>query len=139
MDERRGLTKEWSIELDPSFQGRVVEGDLQLLSLGPPIRTIWIAVWNPPVSQPVDQTLADIVADVNPNPTRRFQESGADASERRYASWYPELQDGRKQWGLYAYTVRPGSYVQAAFLSDVEADLDWALRAWRSLRWNAAS
>jgi len=139
MDERRGLTKEWSIELDPSFQGRVVDGDLQLVSLGPPIRTIWIAVWSPPVSQPVDRTLAGIAQDINPRPVQRFAEAGADDSERRLAGWYPEAVDGRTQWGLYAYTVRPGSYVQAAFITDVEADLAWALTAWRSLRWSAAN
>jgi len=108
MDERRGLTKEWSIELDPSFQGRVVDGDLQLVSLGPPIRTIWIAVWSPPVSQPVDRTLAGIAQDINPRPVQRFAEAGADDSERRLAGWYPEAVDGRTQWGLHAYTVRRG-------------------------------
>ena len=81
MNERRGLTKEWSIELDRSFQGRVVDGDLQLLSVGPPVRTIWIAVWSPPVSQPVEKTLADIEADSHPSPRRRFSEVGADGIE----------------------------------------------------------
>lgn len=135
MNERRGLTKEWSIELDRSFQGRVLDGDLQLLSVGPPMRTIWIAVWSPPVSQPVAKTLADIEADAHPSPRRHFSEVGADGIERRLGSWYPESVEGRIQWGLYGYTVRPGSYVQAAFLTDDESDLDWALEAWRSLRW----
>jgi hypothetical protein len=35
---RRGLTKEWSIELDESFRGRVVDEDLQFVSVGPPVR-----------------------------------------------------------------------------------------------------
>jgi hypothetical protein len=139
MAERRRLTQEWSIELDPSFVGRVVDGDLQLVSPGPPVRTIWIAVWSPPLSQPVDETLAEIAADAHPNPTQSFTEAGVEDDERRYGSWYPETVDGRTQWGFYGYTVRPGSYVQAAFITDEGTDLPWALQTWRSLRWNPAS
>jgi len=133
--ERRRLTADWSIELDTTFQGRVVDGDLQLVSVGPPVRTIWLGVWSPPLTDPVEQTLAVIAGDAHPRPTQRFVEAGSDPNEQRFASWYPEDVDGRRQWGLYGYTVRPGTYVQAAFLIDGEEDLPWALSAWRSLRY----
>jgi hypothetical protein len=77
-----------------------------------------------------------ILEDVHPSPQLRFREEGSDADELRYASWYAETDEGRQQWGLYAYTVRRGSYVQAALLTDEPADLDWALNTWRSLRSN---
>jgi hypothetical protein len=131
---RRGLTSEWSIDLDKSFRGRVVDEDLQLVSLGPPIRTIWIAVWSPPPRRSPADVLDEILHDVHPSPQLRFQEDGTDTDELRYASWYAGTAEGREQWGLYAYTVRPGSYVQAALLTDEPADLDWALTTWRSLR-----
>ena len=137
MSELRGLTREWSIELDPSFKSRVVDGDLQLVSPGPPARTIWIAVWSPPETQSIEKTIADIEADANPHPVQQFIEPGADADEQRFGSWYSETVGDRVQWGLYAYTVRRGSYVQAAFIGDEENDLAWALEAWRSLRWTA--
>jgi hypothetical protein len=37
---RRGLTCEWSIELDEESRSRIVDDDLQLVSPGPPVRTI---------------------------------------------------------------------------------------------------
>jgi hypothetical protein len=134
---RRGLTSEWSIDVDESFRGRVVDEDLQLLSLGPPVRTIWIAVWSPPPTLPPAEILDGILQDVHPSPHQRFREGGADPEELRYGSWYPETDDGREQWGLYGYTVRPGSYVQAALLTDAPDDLEWALTTWRSLRFRS--
>ena len=131
---RRGLTRTWSIDLDESFQARVVDGSLQLVSPGPPRCTIWVNVWNPPEDETPDQVLAPILEDAHPHPDQQFQETGADAAEIRFASWYPEDVEGTTQWGLYAYTIRPGSYVQAAFLCDTADELDWALAAWRSLR-----
>lgn len=130
---RRGLTSEWSIELDDSFANRVVDGSLQMLSVGPPVRTVWMDVWSLPLDVSPMEFLADIRQDAHPHPAQRFEEEGAEPGELRYASWYREAEGERVQWGLYAYTVRAGSYVQAAFLAD-EADLQWALGAWRSLR-----
>jgi hypothetical protein len=134
---RRGLTRNWSIDLDESFKGRVKDGDLQLVSPGPPVRTIWVAVWSPPPDQSPDATIENILRHAHPAPRQRFQEAGADQDELRYASWYDETVGERHQWGLYAYTVRRGTYVQAAFLVDEPADLDWALAAWRSLRFES--
>ena len=130
----RRLTAEWSIDVDESFKSRVVDQDLQLLSLGPPVRTIWVAVWSPPTTQTVDQIVETIRVEMRPDPTARFDEPGWDDGERRLGSWYPESVDGRMQWGLYGYTIRVGSYVQSAFLVDDVTDLDWAVGTWRSLR-----
>lgn len=136
---RRRLTHEWSIDVDDSFRAHVVDEDLQLVSPGPPVRTVWIAVWSPPPTRSPDDILDDILHDVHPSPQLRFREDGADTDELRYASWYPETDEGREQWGLYAYTVRPGVYVQTALLTDDPADLDWALTTWRSLRFRPRS
>jgi hypothetical protein len=134
---RRNLSEQWSIDLDESFAGQVVDGDLQLVSPGPPVRTVWLALWYPPPEHGPEKLLEWVLAEVNPNPTKRFDEGGADNDELRYASWYPEEIEGRAQWALYGYVVRRGSYVQAAFFSEREEDLDWALGTWRSLRFRA--
>jgi hypothetical protein len=136
---RRDLTSEWSIELDGSFRSRIVEGSLQMVSPGPPVRTVWIDVWGPPSHRSPEEVLQEILQDANPSPERRFREAGADAEELRYASWYAEVDGGREHWGLYAYTVRAGSYVQAVLLTDTPADLSWALSTWRSLRFTSSS
>lgn len=133
---RRRLTTDWSIDVDERVRQRVVDGSLQMLDVGPPVRTVWINVWLMPEDSSADAELARIKANAPPAPVRRFEEPGADGDERRFASWYPERdEDGRTSWGLYAYTVRPDCWVQAAFLSDEEDDLPWALAAWRSLRY----
>jgi hypothetical protein len=131
---RRQMTSDWSIDLDPSYRSRVVDGDLQFVSLGPPRRTVWVSVWNPPESATPESIMEGILENVNPAPRERFREPGTDAGELRYASWYPEQTEDGEQWGLYGYTVRCGSYVQIALLGDSPMDRDWAVATWRSLR-----
>jgi hypothetical protein len=134
---RRSLSEQWSVDLDDSFSGRVVDGDLQLVSPGPPPRTIWLAIWYPPPEHTPATLLEWVLSEVNPNPAERFEEAGTDEDELRYASWYSEEVDGHRQWALYCYVVRRGSYVQAAFFSDLAEDQAWALATWRSLRFTA--
>ena len=139
---RRTLSEQWSIDLDDSFSGSVVDGDLQLVSPGPPPRTIWLAIWYPGAEHGPEKLMEWVKAEVNPKPVARFEEIGTDAGELRYASWYPEdvpEEAGRRQWALYGYVVRRGSYVQAAFFSDLESDQAWALETWRSLRFRPAA
>ncbi|WP_158554104.1 hypothetical protein [Micromonospora deserti] len=61
--------------------------------------------------------LEETLHDVNSSAELRFREAGADADELRYASWYAEVDGEREQWGLYAYTLRAGSDVQAVLPS----------------------
>lgn len=132
----RRVTSDWSLDLDDSFEGRVVDENLQFVSAGPPVRTVLVAVWTPPESDSPWEVLEWIRRDVHPDPVERFESGGPGDEEVAYASWYPETVDGREQWGLYAYTVRRGSYVQLACLCD-EPDLDWALGVWRSLTFHS--
>ncbi|MDQ1672781.1 MAG: hypothetical protein QOC98_1343 [Frankiaceae bacterium] len=132
---RRTLSEHWSIDLDDSFTGQVVDGDLQLVSPGPPPRTVLLALWYPPSERSPEELMAWVLAEVNPDPVERFQESD-DPDELRYASWYPETVDGQTQYALYGYVVRRGSYVQAAFFADDAAQRDWALATWRSLHYS---
>jgi hypothetical protein len=141
---RRKLSEQWSLDLDESFTGRLVDGDLQLFSPGPPARTIWLAIWYPGPEHGPETLMQWVLAEVNPEPVERFEEighgeDGLDENELRYASWYPDEVDGRRQWALYGYVVRRGSYVQSAFFSETPEDKDWALRTWRSLRFTPAA
>jgi hypothetical protein len=136
--ERRKLTPDWSIEIEPTFQGRMVEGVLQLVDPGPPTRTIWLSIWGVPPTG-TGGVLDEIRTGANPAALERYDEMGADRTEHRFATWYPETVEGRKQWALYAYTLRPEGYAQAAFIVDDPAALGWALNAWRSLRFRSAS
>jgi hypothetical protein len=136
---RRALTEDWTIELDDAFQGEVIDGSLRFASAGPPTRTIWVAAWNPPVTDDPSTTIAwarDTAARTGPPVAQSqvFEEGGADGEELRYARWYFEPNSSPVHWALYAYTARRGGLVQAAFLVDDQAGLSWALEAWRSLR-----
>lgn len=135
---RRQLSEQWSIDLEDGFSGQVVDGDLQLVHPGPPPRTIWVAIWYPGPEHGPETLMQWVLAEVNPDPVERFEDIGTDEGELRYASWYPEDVDGRRQWALYGYVVRRGSYVQAAFFSNRESDKQWAVDTWRSLRFRAA-
>lgn len=131
---RTELTTEWSIEVDDSFASRVVEDDLQMVSQGPPIRTIWAATYSPPKKQGAKELIALVKEEAPSDPMETFEETGAESSELRFASWVHETVEGRAQWGLYAYTARRGAVAQLALISEAESDLDWALETWRSLR-----
>lgn len=137
---RRGITQHWSVELDEDFADRVVEGDLQFVSPGPPPRTVWIALFSPDGEDPA-QVVAEIERNAPEETEQVFREGGPDRDaqdqgERRLAVWLAEDIDGHRQHALYAYVARPDQLLQAAFISDDAADLHWALAAWRSLRFS---
>jgi hypothetical protein len=128
---RKGLTQEWSIDLDGEYASRIVDQSLQFVGGG---RTIWISVWNPPVEDSPQKTLEGVKGNVvNQNPDGKVAEQSADGLELRYASWYAEPGKRGPQYSLYGYTVRRGSLVQSVFISDSPNDTDWALARWRSL------
>ncbi|MCP2260670.1 hypothetical protein LX15_004390 [Streptoalloteichus tenebrarius] len=132
---RRELGGGWSIDLDGAVVGRVVGGNTRFTGFG---RTVWTAVWDLPSPETPADALAWIRQAGPPRPLRTFEEPGADDEELRYASWCRETENGQERFALHAYTLRPTSYVQAAFLVTVADDLDWALTAWRSLRYRPA-
>lgn len=135
---RRGLTSDWSMELPDSFRSRVVDGTLQVLDPGPPPRTAWLDAWALPQGVSADEVLADVRAAERPAEATITDEAGEPGDVRRFGAAYREVVEGREQWSLYAYTLRPTAYVSAAFIS-ATPDLAWAYRAWRSLRFEAGA
>jgi hypothetical protein len=140
---RRTITDDWSIDLAEGFQSRVRDEMLQFVSAEPPLRTVWISVWGPPSDEAPADVLAEVLKDVNPDPVEHVRDANEDETELHYASWYPEEgRDGGRQWGLYAYTIRRGTYVQLACLVDDGDEVEgreWALATWRSLRYEGAA
>lgn len=133
---RRGLTKDWSIDLESDYDRDIVDGQLRFMAPG---RTIWLQVWRRPDLEVAD-TLTWIKADArhaHPEDAEEFEE--IDADEARYASWYSEAGVRGIQHALYGYTIRPGTYLQSAFISDSPADRDWALERWHSIRFDPTS
>jgi len=134
---RKGLTDEWSIELDGEFASRVVDHSLQFVAPG---RTIWIGVFNPPADQAPETTLEGIKRNVvHPAPDGRIEEWSQDGLEVRYASWYSESGNRGIHHSVYGYTIRRGSLVASALISDSPSDTEWALAIWRSLSYESPS
>ena len=129
---RRGITEDWSIDLDGDYDRAIVDGQLRFMTPG---RTIWLKVWRKPGLE-VSATLTWIKAEAreaHPKEAVEFEELQGD--EARYASWYSEPGIRGTQHSLYGYTIRTGTYVQSVMISDSPQDRDWALETWRSLRY----
>jgi hypothetical protein len=129
---RRGITEDWSIDLDGNYDRALVDGQLRFTAPG---RTIWLNVWRKPDLEVLD-TLTRIKAEArnsHPKEAEEFEEIEGD--EARYASWYSEPGIRGIQHSLYGYTIRPGTYVQSVLISDSLEDRDWALKTWRSLQY----
>ncbi len=134
---RHRIGDDWSIELADEFCGRMVDGCLQFVRVGPPVRTVWACVWESAGQHSPAETFEIYVLPYVPaDPVERFEAAAADDTEVRYASWYPETQDGRTIWGLNAYTIRRESYVQISFYAEQDdaGARAWALCSWHTLR-----
>lgn len=134
---RKELTAEWSIDVDDSFVSRIVGDDLQMVSQGPPMRSIWVATYSPPKQQGAKDLIALAKEEAPADAIETFEEQGTAGHELRFATWNHETVEGREQWALYAYTARRGALAQIALLSDEEADRAWALETWRSLAYSS--
>lgn len=132
---RRVLTPHWSIEVDESFTARVVDGDLKMVSEGPPMRTVVVSVLVPPASIPPFEVLAKAGAAPDDVTVLDTVGHGGD-DEARIGHWCREDSgDGTGvQYSLYASTARRGQLVQIVFVSDDADDKEWALGCWESLK-----
>jgi hypothetical protein len=136
--QRQALGSDWWIDLPGRFAAGMVNNAIHLVATRAPMRTIWVDIWTPPVGDggAAGRLAADLRAAARPSGAREFEEPGSEPGEIRIGYWYQEAagaEGGPRHWTLYAYTIRPASFVQAVFMS-ASPDPEWALAAWRSLR-----
>jgi hypothetical protein len=136
--QHQALNRDWWIDLPGPFSGFMSGGALQLVSASTPPRRVWVDIRNakdggrPGIGAMV---VKDIRLAAKPAGAQEYNEAGADPGEYRIGYWFEEHRESEKgYWTLYTYTVRDESFVQAAFLSTTP-DPDWALAAWRSMRY----
>lgn len=136
--QHQALNRDWWIDLPGAFSGFMSDGALQLVSASMPPRRIWVDIRNaqdggkPGIGALM---VKDIRLAAKPAGAVEYNEAGADPSEYRIGYWFEEHREDEKgYWTLYTYTIRDESFVQAAFLSTTP-DPDWALAAWRSMRY----
>lgn len=138
--QRQALDRDWWIDLPGAYTGFLSNGALHLVSVNRPPRRIWVDIrkaaegGKPGIAALMTK---DIRMAAKPSGAVEYDEAGTDADEHRIAYWFEEHREGestRGYWTLYTYTIRDASFVQAAFLSTAP-DPDWALAAWRSMRY----
>jgi hypothetical protein len=125
------ITRQCTIDVGAGFQRRVENGDL-CLSLG--ARTVWIALYESRFREP-ERSVNEIYS-----PGKKPDEEWESRSEGRYARGYltRDVEDGRAQWTLTTLTASPRRLALVSFTYDTEGQLDWAVRAWDSLRLDRA-
>ena len=142
--QHQALDRDWWLDLPGPYTGFLSSGALQLVSINKPPRRVWVDIRKAPDGgKPGIAALMkkDIRLAAKPAGAVEYDEPGTVLEEQRIAYWFEEHREdegGRGYWTLYTYTIRDASFVQAAFLSTIP-DPDWALAAWRSMRYEPGS
>lgn len=118
------LTDEWTIELGEDFERRVEDGSL-VFAHGD--RAVWIDLFEDP--RPVAEKLALLQEDV-PEGARQWEwEQG------NLLQWgYLERDEENENYELTTFSLGAPGYALMSFYFDEESALDWALKCWRSVR-----
>ena len=122
------ITNHWSIELDADFFRRVDDGDLVLWKPG---RTVYAAVYWTDVAA-AEEAIARMVEGRPGVPRRTFDRSEPGLAGHAYL--LPEGEGAARYWGLNTWTACRMSVACVTFYFRHVGELDWALRAWQSVR-----
>ena len=121
------LSDEWVIELGEDFERHVEEGSL-VFSSGD--RAVWIDLFED--DKPRDEILALLQEDV-PERAQKWEFE----QENLFKFGYLEHDEENENFELTTFCVAGGEYALMTFYFDEESSLDWALKQWRSVRFDA--
>lgn len=130
------LTDNWSIEISNLFTRRKEEdGDLVFVMKG---KTVRLAIWNS-----TNQTRQQLYDEHKHNQEIRDQTEAPtieifELSDRNIAriGYMIEESDNQKSYKvIYGFSMVDGEVVQAAFYFDKEVDKEWALKTWRTIKY----
>ena len=122
------ITNHWSMDLDADFFRRVDDGDLVLWKPG---RTGYAAVYWTDVAA-AEEAIARMIEGRPGVPRRTFNRNEPELAGHAYL--LPEGDGPDRYWGLNTWTAARKSVACVTFYFRQVAELDWALRAWQSLR-----
>ena len=125
---RLRITDDWTIELDDAFQRRAEGGDVMFWL---PPRTVYATVF-PSDDVEAEEAIAQLLEDRPGEPVRTFDRLEAGLAGHAYL--LPEGQGRGQYWGLNTWTAARGSVACVTFYFEDLDDLDWALRAWQTVR-----
>jgi hypothetical protein len=127
------ITNHWSMELDADFFRRVDDGDLVLWKPG---RTVYAAVYWTDIAA-AEEAIARMVEGRPGVPRRTFDRSEPGLAGHAYL--LPEGEAHDRYWGLNTWTASRKSVACVTFYFQHLAELDWALRAWQSVRYGVGA
>jgi hypothetical protein len=125
---RRPLNHDWTIELDAALQRRADGGDVIFWM---PPRTVYATIFETDDVE-AEEAIARMLDGRRGTPVQTFDRVEPGIAGHAYL--LPEGQGNGRYWGLNTWTARRGSVACVTFYFDDIKDLDWALRAWQSVR-----
>lgn len=128
---RRPITHDWTIDLDESFQRRADGGDVMFWL---PPRTVYATVFATDDVE-AEEAIARMLEGRPGDPVRTFDRLEPGLAGHAYL--LPEGEGRGQYWGLNTWTAARGSVACVTIYFEDLDDLDWALRAWQSVRCKA--
>jgi hypothetical protein len=115
----RQITENWWIDIDQSFQARIEEESLVLWN---GTFTVWMNCWGDGKRPTKREAKEFIQQDSSPDGYARFESEGADGVYRCGYVLDELNDDGATQYGLHAFAVVDGEYLQMAVYFDSPDD-----------------
>ena len=125
---RRPITHHWTIDLDEAFQRRTDGGDVMFWL---PPRTVYATVFATDDVE-AEEAIAKMLEGRPGEPVRTFDRLEPGLAGHAYL--LPEGEGRGQYWGLNTWTATRGSVACVTFYFEDLDDLDWALRAWHTVR-----
>ena len=124
---RRAILGDWTIDLDDGFRRRVEGGDVMFWL---PPRTVYATVYAGGTA--ADEAIARLIEGRPGTPVQAFDR--AEPGVTGHAYLLPEGEGRERYWGLNSWTAARDSVACVTFYFEQLLDLDWALDAWRGVR-----
>lgn len=118
------LSDEWTIELDEDFERHVEDGSL-VFSCDD--RAVWIDLFED--NRPTAEILVLLQEDT-PETGQQWEFE----QENLLHFGYLERDEENENYELTTFCIAPTEYALMTFYFDDEKSLDWALKCWRSVR-----
>jgi hypothetical protein len=125
---RRTLSHGWTIDLADGFERRADGGEIMFWR---PPRTVYATVFATDDVE-AEEAIAKMLEGRPGEPVRTFDRLEPGLAGHAYL--LPEGERPSEYWGLNTWTATRGSVACVTFYFEDLDDLDWALRAWETVR-----
>lgn len=125
---RHPIGRGWCIDLPDEFQRRLQDEQHVFWTPG---RTVYAVAYQTDATD-AEGALSEMAHDRRTKPVERFERKDGETIGQAWL--LPEGDEEHRYWGLNTWTACRGAVACVTFYFEDRADLDWALRAWRTVR-----